>query len=137
MAINPRNIAPIDLTPSVAVGVSIPFNGPAVFNSTYTTQDQLRSNIINFFLTNRNERIFNNSFGANFRRKLFSQMSVDTVDDIKSTIQDAFTNYFPQVRLEESEISSNPERSFISISIKYSVPNTSIEDELNLNFING
>ena len=47
---------PVDTLPDVAVGVSIPFSGKAVFNQTYLTKDQIKSNLINFFLTNKGER---------------------------------------------------------------------------------
>ena len=40
---------PVDTLPDVAVGVSIPFSGVAVFNQTYLTKDQIKSNLINFF----------------------------------------------------------------------------------------
>ena len=62
-----------------AIGFSLPFTGEAVFNPTYTTKDQMRSNIINYFLTNKGERIFNPSFGANLREKLFSQITLGNI----------------------------------------------------------
>ena len=40
---------PIDTLPDVAIGVSVPFTGKAVFNQTYITSDQIKSNLINFF----------------------------------------------------------------------------------------
>ena len=50
MAIRIPNKNPLDLTMRKAIGVSIPFNAPAVFNSTYSTTDQIKSNIINDIL---------------------------------------------------------------------------------------
>ena len=43
-----KNKFPIDLNKRKAIGFSLPFNGPGVFNPTYTTRDQLKSNLINF-----------------------------------------------------------------------------------------
>jgi hypothetical protein len=37
MAFNPQLINPIDLNPNLAVGVNLPFSGPAVFTSNYLT----------------------------------------------------------------------------------------------------
>jgi len=51
MAFDAKKIFPIDKKPSVAVGVGIPFAAPAVFTSTYTTQQAIKNNLINFFLT--------------------------------------------------------------------------------------
>ena len=38
-----QQIDPLDLTPSTGVGVALPFNGPGVFNTNYTTADQNKS----------------------------------------------------------------------------------------------
>ena len=45
MAQEQQQIDPLDLTPSTGVGVSLPFNGPGVFNTNYTTEDQTQSNL--------------------------------------------------------------------------------------------
>ena len=75
MAYRIPNKHPLDINQRVGVGVSIPFNGPAVFNTTYTTSEQIKSNIINYILTNNNERIFNPDFGANLRAQLFENVT--------------------------------------------------------------
>ena len=47
-------VNPLDLQGNIAIGVSLPFNGPAgPFNSTYSTKDQTKSNLINLLLTNK------------------------------------------------------------------------------------
>ena len=71
MAFNARKIYPIDTKPSVAVGIGLPFNGNAVFNSTYLTKDAIKSNLLNYFLTNQYERYLNNNFGANLKAFIF------------------------------------------------------------------
>ena len=71
MAFGAKKIFPIDTAPSVAVGVDIPFNAPAVFKSNYTTQASIKNNLINFFLTNKNERYLNPTFGGNLRAFIF------------------------------------------------------------------
>ena len=54
MAIVPRNrevinINPLDLSDNdkVAIGVTLPFDGYAVFNQSFTTAEQVKSNLIN------------------------------------------------------------------------------------------
>ena len=42
-------INPVDTDKNKAVGVSLPYDGTAVFNSTYTTQEQMKSNILVMF----------------------------------------------------------------------------------------
>jgi phage baseplate assembly protein W len=71
MAYQVRNINPLDLQPSTGIGVSIPFSSKSVFTTVYTTQEQLKYNIINYLLTNRKERVFVPNFGAGIRDLLF------------------------------------------------------------------
>lgn len=57
MAYNIKNINVLDLRPSTGIGVSLPFSNPAVFETVYTTKEQLKFNMINFLLTNKREII--------------------------------------------------------------------------------
>ena len=47
MAFGAKRIFPLDTKPSVGVGVALPFNAPAVFQTTYTTQESIKYNLIN------------------------------------------------------------------------------------------
>ena len=82
MAYNLKQINVLDLRPSTGIGVALPFNTPAVFQTVYTTKEQLKYNIINYLLTNNRERLYNPNFGANIRSLLFEQISVDTFDTL-------------------------------------------------------
>ncbi len=133
MAFEVKRIDPIDFK-KVGVGVSIPFNAPGVFNVTYATKDQLKSNLINFFLTNPGERFFNPSFGGNLRRSLFEQITDGSLEDIKSNIEQATARNFPNIVIGEVKVLGKPDQNDIFISVKYSIPNTNISDELQINF---
>ena len=65
MPFNIQQINPLDLQPSVGIGVGLPFSSNQVFNITYTTQEALKSNLINYFLTGQSERFLNPNLGAN------------------------------------------------------------------------
>jgi hypothetical protein len=78
MAFNVQQINPLDLQPSVGVGVGLPFSSNQVFNITYTTQEAIKTNLINYFLTGESERFFNPTFGAGIGAVLFNQMQQDT-----------------------------------------------------------
>ena len=83
MAFRVSNIEPIDLQPRVAIGISLPFNGPTGFNSTFDTATQLKSNLIAFLLTNKGERVLNPTFGANLRELIFEQIHETTLEEFK------------------------------------------------------
>ena len=134
MPVGAKKIFPIDRKPGTAVGVSIPFNAPAVFNSTYTTKDAIKSNLINFFLTNQNERYLNPTFGGNLRATIFEQLSTENLDGLEDLIQSQLKNYFPSVRVESLELLSNPDTNSLVVDLKYNVVDTGIEDEIQLQF---
>lgn len=134
MAYNVQRINPLDLQPRKAVGVALPFQGRAVFNSTYTTKDATRANLINFFLTGQNERVFNVNFGAGLRNLLFEQITEDSVVNVKTTIQTGLENYFPQVIVDSIKLTPFPDSNTISFELKYSVRETNITDEITINF---
>ena len=94
MAFGAKKIFPIDQRPGTAVGVSIPFNAPNVFSSTYTTKDAIRNNLLNFFLTNQGERYLNPNFGSNLRALLFEQITTGRIEFLQQNIQTLIAKYF-------------------------------------------
>ena len=134
MPVGAKKIFPIDRKPSIAVGVSIPFNAPAVFNSTYTTQDAIRNNLINFFLTNQNERYLNPTFGGNLRATIFEQLSTQNLEGLEELIQEQLKSYFPSVKIQSLELLSNPDINSLTVDLKYNITDTGIEDEIQLQF---
>jgi phage baseplate assembly protein W len=134
MAYNAQLISPLDFQPSVGVGVGLPFNGKSCFNITYTTQDALKSNLVNWFLTNKGERPLNPDFGGNLRQFLFEQITDNTLDFLEEDIQAQLKTYFPNVIVDSLEISAQEDYNTINVVLKYSVKNTNISDTLNITF---
>ena len=134
MAYNAQQISPIDFKPSVGVGVSLPFNGNSCFNTTFTTQEAVKSNLVNWFLTNQGERPLNPNFGGNLRQFLFQQISEDTLEFLEEDIQSQLSTAFPSVIVDSLEVTTNPDYNSITVVLKYSVESTNISDELNITF---
>ena len=134
MAFGAKKIFPIDTKPGTAVGIAIPFNAPATFFPTYTTKDAIRNNLLNFFLTNSTERYLNNEFGANLRRFIFEQINSGTISDLKSNIQLLINQYFPNIKVDQLEVLESPDTNEINVSITYSIINTGITDQVEINF---
>lgn len=111
-------INPIDTQPNIAVGVSIPFNGTPVFNSTYTTKNQIKSNIINFFLTNQGERIMNPNYGGGLRAFLFEPAT--EIGQLQDYLSAQLEIRFPQVTIITFNIVDNEDNS-ITINFAYSI----------------
>jgi phage baseplate assembly protein W len=121
MAFNARKIYPIDTKPSTAVGIDVPFNGNAVFNSTYLTKDAIKANLINYFLTNQNERYLNNGFGANLKAFIFEQINNDNVSFLKQDIQAKINQYFSNINLVDLTINQYPDTNSIGIILIYNI----------------
>jgi len=135
MPFNPQNINPDDLNPNVAIGVNLPLNGPGVFNSTYITQEAIKNNLINFFLTNPGERPLNPSFGAGLRVFLFEQANEPTFENLNSFISSKLEVFFPEVRILKLDIlSPDEEPNSIIVTLNYAINNTNINDSINIQF---
>ncbi len=135
MAFNIRKIDPIDLQPRKAVGVSLPFSGKAVFNSTFQTKDAIKTNLINYFLTNRGERYLNPDFGNQLQTLLFDNLTKDKVEQIDALIREDLRIFFPKVRPVEVKTVGDADSNTVQFSLKYKINNTNIEDEVVINFL--
>lgn len=136
MAYNLRNINVLDLRPSTGIGVALPFDAPGVFRTVYTTKEQLRYNIINFLLTDNRERIFNPTFGANIRSKIFEQISTQTIDELDTLIRTGIQRYFPNVVITQLTFGGSPDENLLRIQFSYTINNTGESDIVTLS-LNG
>ena len=132
MAFIIKNKFPIDSDKRKAVGFEIVFNGPAVFKPTYTTKDQIKANLINWFLTNRGERYMNPNFGANLREIIFEGIIEENLNVLKQRLQNEIKILFPLVKIMELNILQNEDQNQIKIEITYNVVNFGIDDTIEL-----
>jgi phage baseplate assembly protein W len=132
MAFNPQQIYPIDLNASKAVGVDIPFNGPAVFKSNYLTKDAIKNNLINFFLTNPGERYLNPLFGAGLRAFIFEQITNDNLNFLREDINSKLNTYFPNITINDLIVTGQVDTNQVTVTLNYSVINTNITDNLEI-----
>lgn len=134
MAFGAKKIYPIDTKPGTGVGVGIPFNAPGVFKTTYTTKEAVKNNLINFFLTNQNERYLNPTFGGNLRAFVFQQISEGNIESLKEDIQSQLKSYFPSVVVGSLNIDSIPDEQQVNIVLKYNIIDTGLTDTLEIAF---
>lgn len=124
MAYRIPNKIPIDLDRRKAVGVSLPFNGSGVFNSTYTTRDQIKSNIINYVLTNPGERVFDPSFGFGLIRYIFNNLEPINIKNLEDDLSQSLESIFPNVTINNVTLIPIYEQNAINIQIVYSILNS-------------
>lgn len=128
------NLYPIDFNNSAAVGINLPLNFPTAFNPNFSTQDAIRNNIINYFLTEPGEIPLNPSFGGGLRSFIFEQITTDNLNFLEERIQSQLTRYFPDIKIGELDISRQEDNNQINISLTYSILNTNIGGEVEFNF---
>jgi phage baseplate assembly protein W len=125
MPVNPQYIDPLNLNPNVAVGVNIPFNGPSVFTPNYTTQEAIKNNLINFFLTEPGELPLNPTFGGGLRSFLFQQIEAENISNLKNDVNNKLTTYFPSVNVISLDVfETTGVSNSLTVDLKYSYQNT-------------
>ena len=134
MAFGQRQIFPNDLRPRVAIGVSLPFNKPAVFGQTFQTKDAIKYNLINYLLTNPGERIANPTFGAGLRNFVMEQITDGNLSDLEETLQEGINQNVPNVQIEAVEVTAQEDFNTVNVGITYSIRNTGLTDNVDLTF---
>jgi hypothetical protein len=134
MAFEAKKINPLDLQPRKAVGVSLPFSGRAVFNSTYETKEAIKANLVNYILTGKGERYFNPTFGSGIRNLIFSNINRDSLTDLEFLIRDAIQQYFPKLEVVSINLEGKPDSNIITFTLNFRIVDTKVEDEITINF---
>jgi phage baseplate assembly protein W len=128
-------VNPLDLQNNIAIGIALPFNGPGVFNSTYSTRDQIKSNLINLLLTNKGERIMNPEFGADLKTVLFEGMVEELDEQIKRLIVTNVSIFVPEIQTEKIYIDQDRTSNTVSVTIEYKIILSGVKDQITVQFI--
>lgn len=118
-----------EFTPDVAIGVKLPIVGKRgnLFDLSYSTQEQVLSNLKNLLLTNKGERIMQPLFGTSIRKLLFSQNTEELKEQISIEISEAIDFWLPYIDIVDLNIqtvvATGPglEEHGVTISLKVSV----------------
>ena len=117
-------INPIDLKKNVAVGVTLPFAGAGVFQSSYTTEEQAISNLKNLVLTRKGERPFQPLFGTDVYSLLFEQIGGFIEDNLRASIKEDIYFWLPYILLSDVIVEANPDSNRVNISLNFRVTET-------------
>ncbi len=127
-------VNPLDLQKNIVIGVSLPFNAAGVFNKTYSTKDQIKSNLINLLLTDKGERIMNPEFGADVRRSLFDNITENNNESLRLKITDAINIFIPEIELESVDIVPDFDYNTLNITINYRLIISNTPDQVTVQF---
>ena len=127
-------VNPLDLQKNIAIGVSLPFNGPGVFKSKYTTKDQIKSNLVNLLLTDTGERIMNPNFGTNLKRFLFEGITDSSLDLLKNNILISILNYISEITVTNIILVPDTDNNLINLTIEYYLNISQTPDQVTVQF---
>ena len=127
-----NNVFPTPGSGSVVLGFSLPMSGRAVFNPTYTTKEVVKTNLINWLLTNRGERVFRPNFGADLRALLWEGINDGTTSALEDRIKDNITSNFPTIEIKKINFDNQTDRNIINFILDYEVHNIGETDQINI-----
>lgn len=121
---------PQDIGQKRGIGISILFNNDtSVFNQTFTTKEQVKSNLVNYILTNKGERFFDPMFGGNLRASLFEPDT--SFDNIAARLENEIYAYVPNIIIRNISVKKYSDQNLVNIILDYSINNQ--DDNLVLN----
>jgi phage baseplate assembly protein W len=130
---------PQDLGQPKGIGISILFsNKTSIFNSTITSKDQIKSNLINYILTNKGERLYDPNFGGDIRRALFLQADTTSFDGVIARLETEILSYVPNIILESITLTPQPDFNLVNLVISYQInqQNDSLSINIETNNLN-
>ena len=133
--IRSNRVDPRDFQINTAIGVALPFSAPGVFNSVYSTRDQIKYNLINLIMTSQGERIENPNFGTILKQQLFEQISEETFPIIKNSITNAVEQYMPEVAIDTIDIVPYADENTLVVTINYIILLSNQPDIITINLV--
>jgi phage baseplate assembly protein W len=121
---------PIDVGQKRGIGINVLFNNDtSVFNQTFTTKDQVKSNLVNYILTNKGERFFDPNFGGDLRAALFEPDS--NFENVAARLETEIYAYVPNIIVRNITIKPYSDSNLVNIVLDYSINNQ--DDNLVIN----
>ena len=131
--IRSNRVDPRDFQVNTAIGVALPFNAPGVFNSVYSTRDQIKYNLINLILTSKGERIENPNFGTILKQQLFEPITDETFPLIKNSIVTAVDQYLPEITVNFIDLVPFEDENTLAVTMDYTILLSNQSDSVIIN----
>tara|TARA_R100001443_G_scaffold42075_1_gene55340 strand:- start:218 stop:610 length:393 start_codon:yes stop_codon:yes gene_type:complete len=106
------------------------FNEDKGFLNNSELKGTIQFHLTNLFLTNPGEKISDGNYGIGMRRFLFEPGLQGVTQEIKSIMLSQIGAYMPYIRVDESSVFFLEEKNTLSISLKYTILETSEKDIL-------
>ena len=100
-----------------AIGITLPIQiGDVAFNQSYTTLEQIKTNIKSLLLTKKGERLMQPQLGSGLQELLFESIDDDLASKIEDIIVSSIETWLPYVTIQQINLLLlNFQMEFISI----------------------
>jgi phage baseplate assembly protein W len=110
-----------------AIGISLPIQiGNTAFNQTFTTNEQIKSNVKNLLLTKKGERVMQPEFGSGLQELLFDFNDDTLSGKIEDAITAALEQWLQYVTVEHIDVestSNNRDNNLVNVSVTFGLLN--------------
>lgn len=123
---------PIDFEPDVAVGIKLPFSGVrgALFDLSYSTEEQAISNLKNLLLTRKGERLFQPEFGSQIYALLFEPITLDLKQRLESGITEDINFWLPYIIIDKVNVTPDEDRNYVGITLDFRVTEQGANEQI-------
>src|SRR5210317_359171 len=129
-----KNVKDTESFNDYAIGITLPIQiTNTAFAQSFTTREQVSSNIKNLLLTKRGERVLQPEFGSGLQELLFEQNVDNFEEKIENVINSSIEQWLPYVTIEQIDIEATDElrdTNRINVSLKFRVGNDANLNEL-------
>ena len=125
-------INPVDLQRNVAIGVRFPFNAEGVFFPTYTTAEQVKSNLLSVLLTEPGERVYEPTYGVGIKQMLFEQSPNE--NNLNEKINQQVNIHIPEITIVDTKVNFNEDEHILYVALTYMFNLDNAKDSIQLNF---
>lgn len=92
----------------------------------------VKQSLKNLILTNKFEKPYRPSFGANLGSKLFELIDELSGNEIIDSIKKTIERYEPRAKILNIKVFSNPNNNSLSVTLEFRIINTSVSETLNM-----
>jgi hypothetical protein len=111
-----------------AIGITLPIQiGDVAFNQSYTTLEQIKTNIKSLLLTKKGERLMQPQLGSGLQELLFESIDDDLASKIEDIIVSSIETWLPYVIIQQININTKNElkdKNEIDVSISFNISNS-------------
>jgi phage baseplate assembly protein W len=120
-----KNVKDTESFNDYAIGITLPIQiTNTAFAQSFTTREQVSSNIKNLLLTKKGERILQPEFGSGLQELLFDFNNDELPTKIEDTITEALEQWLPYVTIDSIDVEQTDylkDRNRANVSIKFKI----------------